>query len=109
MFGVAEDLVGRALLHDLAAVHEHDTAGNFLGKAQLVGHDHHGHAFFSQLLQACPILLVVTQMNSVAVFIYYYSYKGISTEIVINANEEGAAKAVRCVWFYLHSNSEVIL
>ena len=59
--------------------------------------------------QLRPILLVVTQMNSVAVFINYYSYIGISTAIIINANVDAAAKAVRCVWFYLHSNSEMIL
>ena len=48
--GLTKHLLWRPHLHDDAAVHEGDAVRGFLGEADLVGHDHHGHALVGQLL-----------------------------------------------------------
>jgi hypothetical protein len=47
--GVVEQLVGRAVLQDAAAVEEADPVGDLAGEAHLVGGDQHGHAALLQL------------------------------------------------------------
>src|SRR5690348_6420660 len=39
-----EKCLGWALLHDNAPVDEHGAVGRHVGKSDLVGHHHHGHA-----------------------------------------------------------------
>ena len=47
--GVAEDLRGRAVLEDAAAVEERDAVGDLAGEAHLVGGDQHRHAAVLEL------------------------------------------------------------
>ncbi len=42
------DDLGAALLHDHAAVHEHDLIGDLAREADLMGDDHHRHAFLGE-------------------------------------------------------------
>src|SRR5690242_13521210 len=49
LLGVAEDLVGRALLVDHAAIEEADLARDVAGKAHLVGSEQHGHAVLGEV------------------------------------------------------------
>src|SRR5690606_23452507 len=44
VLGVAEELVGFALLDDAAAIKEADAVGDFASEAHFVGDDDHGHA-----------------------------------------------------------------
>src|SRR6266702_2491102 len=46
---LAEEVVLRRVLDDLAAVHEDHTVGDLAGKAHLVGDDHHGHALMGEV------------------------------------------------------------
>ena len=50
MLGGVENLVGGALLQELAVGHEQDAVAHFTGEAHLVGDDHHGHAVPGQFL-----------------------------------------------------------
>ena len=50
VLGVVEELVLGAIFQNAAAhVDEDHAVGHLAGKAHLVGHDHHGHAFVGQL------------------------------------------------------------
>src|SRR5690606_41011574 len=40
---IAEELLGRACFHDLAAIHEYDTISKLSGKCHLVRHEQHAH------------------------------------------------------------------
>ena len=46
--GGREEVGGAGLFHQLTSVHEHDTLGDPLGEAHLVGDDHHGHAVLGE-------------------------------------------------------------
>ena len=49
MLGVAEYVAGRTTSNDTALIKEDDGISDLGGKAHLVSHHHHGHAFKSEL------------------------------------------------------------
>ena len=49
MLGVANHLIGGALLHDHAVGHEDDLIGDLAGECHLVSHHDHGHALVSKV------------------------------------------------------------
>src|SRR5687767_12231136 len=46
---VHQDIFRRTGFDDLPGIHEHHAIGDFASKAQLVSHDHHGHAALGQV------------------------------------------------------------
>ena len=49
-FGLAEELLGGIFLEDTTLVHEDDPIGNGAGELHFVGHNQHGPAFLSQVI-----------------------------------------------------------
>ena len=50
LFGLAEELLGRGVFDDDAAVHKQDTAGNVAREAHFVRDDQHGHSCGCQVI-----------------------------------------------------------
>ena len=86
---VAEDLGGRALLDDDAAVHEDDAAGDVAGELHLVGDDDHRHPLGGELAHHVEDLLdqlgVERQVTS-------------SKRITCGSMASARAIATRCCW-----------
>ena len=65
MDGVGEDLLHRALLHNLASVHDGDGVGDLGDERQVVAHEHHGEAeLVLQLVQQVDDLLLHRYVKS---------------------------------------------
>ncbi len=89
---VVEERIRLVLLDNLALVHENHAVGDLTGKAHLVGHTQHGHAFFGQAHHRVEHLLDHLGIEEVLDVMIQLAQEGMTMLVV--THEMGFARTV---------------